>query len=695
LAQQHLLDYLLTRNPGLDPEPLKKAIAFSVYAHRNQFRKSGMPYAEHPIEVSKILADLMLDTDTVIAGLLHDVVEDTEHTLDEIRDQFGTEVAFMVDAVTKIATVQQESRFERTVATYRKLLISMAKDPRIIMIKMADRLHNMRTLQYMPVEKKKRIAEETLELYVPLTHRFGLHKFKWELEDLSFRNMHPDQYKEIVLKLQESRRQREDYLQSVITPLEMRLNLEAISARVTGRPKHIYSIWRKMQSRECRFEEIFDLFAIRVIVEDINECYLALGYVHNLWVPLQARFKDYIASPKPNMYQSIHTTVIGPDGKAVEIQIRTREMDEIAERGFAAHWTYKQETMSPRQLHWIDKMVQMQQEITDSNEFLDFLRVDLKPRDMLVFTPRGQSITLPHGATVLDFAFAVHTDLGYQCIGARVDNQFMAMDRPLPYGVTVHILRSSTQQPSLEWLHFVITHRAQAAIRRWNRSLIQQQTIQLGKEIFERELRVLGVAHDSWPPAEEVALSYGLHQKEEFFEKIGQGDLSIDALNHLLLPWLNEKADPAAKKINEDALLISRNDESLLLHFAPCCSPGSPDDIVSILEKGQGISVHKADCPEIKKHPPEQIIPVEWKETHSTLDARLELQFSKRNSSAILEQIIQSINQHTLNVEEVSYSNEKNHAKASFYITFYHQSQLEPLLESLRRIPHIQEILCS
>jgi len=697
LAQAHLVDYLLARNPELEKEKIAEAIRFSIYAHRNQFRKSGMPYAEHPIEVSKILAELKLDTHTVIAGLLHDVVEDTEHSLEDIQSRFGAEVAFMVDAVTKISALQQQSRLERRVATYRKLLVSMSKDPRVIMIKMADRMHNMRTLGYMKPEKRKTIAQETLDLYAPLTNRFGLYRFKFELEDLAFKHLHPDRYKEIVLKLQATRKQRENYINSVVKPLEMRLNLEALPVKISGRPKHIHSIWQKMRTRGCQFDEVFDIFAVRLIVEEINECYLALGYVHNLWPPLQSRFKDYIAAPKPNLYQSLHTTVVGPEGKAVEIQIRTREMDEIAERGFAAHWAYKQETLSSSQTMWMKHLVQAQQDITDSNEFLDFLRVDLAPRDMVVFTPKGDAITLPHGATVLDFAFAVHTKLGYQCIGARIDNQFVAMDRPLSYGSTVHVLRSETQQPSLDWLDFVNTHRARSAIRRWNRTLLQEQAIHLGKEIFNREVRLMRIQQSSLPSMESICAHYGVPSPDDFFALIGRAELPLSVLAGFLKQYMPDGAKREARRFfrfrddtKDDAVLVSKHD-NILVQFADCCNPVPGDKIAGVLIRGKGIEVHQDDCPSFRKKDADARIPVRWKDDIAqTYDIRLEIVAESRLE--MLEQISRELTRQNALVNRATVATQKHIVRYKMQIKVYNLSQVDTIIRGIRQLQGVRRV---
>ena len=542
--QKHIVDVLLKKNPALNREILENAIVFIAEAHSGQYRKSGMPYTEHPYEVAKILSDLKQDQATVLAGLLHDVVEDTPHTLSEISEKFGDDTAFMVDAVTKITAAQQESKTARKAETYRKLITAMAKDPRVIMIKIADRIHNMRTMQYMKPEKRKAIAQETLDIYVPLTHRFGLYKLKTELEDLSFKYVNPVEYQKLVDALIENKEAREKYIQSVIGPLQIKLALEDFDCTIQGRTKNIYSIYNKMIARGCEFEDIFDIFAIRIIVDTIPECYLALGYVHNLWPPLQSRFKDYIATPKPNLYQSIHTTVIGPENKMVEVQIRTKDMDLTAEKGFAAHWAYKLETQHEgEELAWLDHMVKLQSEISDSREYLDFLKVDLKPEGIVVFTPKGNSIELPDGAIVLDFAFAVHTELGLHCIGARINDEVVSLDKPVPHGATIQVLKSPTQEPSPEWLEMVTTTKAKQELRKWMKSSMLQQARDLGREIWTRELRLSKLERDKFPSDEKINKYFGTSSIENFYERLGQGELPLQDVHRFLYAGLQQRQE--------------------------------------------------------------------------------------------------------------------------------------------------------
>ncbi len=704
LTQGHVVRFMMAKNPALDEEALRDAVKFIAEAHRNQFRKSGMPYSEHPFEVAKILAELRMDTQTVLAGLLHDVVEDTSHSLDAIRQRFGAEVAFMVDAVTKISMAQESrNKFEQKVATYRKFLVSMAKDPRIIMIKIADRLHNMRTLHYMVPEKRKVIATETLELYAPLTHRFGLYRFKFELEDLSFKYLNPDKYKYIVDRLQQTRDQRESYIRSIIQPLNMKLALENLDCAIQGRPKHLYSIWTKMKSRNCDIDELFDLFAIRIIVDSIPECYLALGYVHNLWTPMQSRFKDYIATPKPNLYQSLHTTVIGPEGKLVEVQIRTRDMDETAEKGFAAHWAYKLETQrNGEELAWLEQLAKAQGEISDSTEFLEFLRVDLTPQDTTAFTPKGDAIELPHGATVLDFAFAVHTDLGFHCVGARIDDQILGIDKVVPPGTTVHVLRSGSQEPTPDWLQIVKTTRAKHALRRWLRASMENQATILGKEIWERELRLFKISAESYPREKDICTHFGTANLQAFHETIGRGDLSLQALHDFLQPYAGDEYIRRKEKGMLSFLMRKDHsaeqmpvpigqDESLLIHFASCCNPLPGDNVMGCLVPGKGIEVHHAQCATLQKSPEDRLIAVQWQETeHKQFTVRVDVEASYR--PGLHEEIVSAVGTARAMVEKASFVNVKANVRDRFTLKVYNLVQLDHLIRTLRQIDGVRKV---
>ena len=702
--QKHIVDVLLKKNPALNREILENAIVFIAEAHSGQYRKSGMPYTEHPYEVAKILSDLKQDQATVLAGLLHDVVEDTPHTLSEISEKFGDDTAFMVDAVTKITAAQQESKTARKAETYRKLITAMAKDPRVIMIKIADRIHNMRTMQYMKPEKRKAIAQETLDIYVPLTHRFGLYKLKTELEDLSFKYVNPVEYQKLVDALIENKEAREKYIQSVIGPLQIKLALEDFDCTIQGRTKNIYSIYNKMIARGCEFEDIFDIFAIRIIVDTIPECYLALGYVHNLWPPLQSRFKDYIATPKPNLYQSIHTTVIGPENKMVEVQIRTKDMDLTAEKGFAAHWAYKLETQHEgEELAWLDHMVKLQSEISDSREYLDFLKVDLKPEGIVVFTPKGNSIELPDGAIVLDFAFAVHTELGLHCIGARINDEVVSLDKPVPHGATIQVLKSPTQEPSPEWLEMVTTTKAKQELRKWMKSSMLQQARDLGREIWTRELRLSKLERDKFPSDEKINKYFGTSSIENFYERLGQGELPLQDVHRFLYAGTDIPKESSALRFfptfnkdkkspyQEDMPLQIGQETNLVVHFASCCGPVPGDKIVGIMRPQVGIEVHSLKCPCLKDFPVEQQIPVQWSpDLSEPFTTHLIVETDNRKN--ITFDVLKVIKDENLFLDQMSVVSKQSSGRIRMEFKAFRKEQVDSVTYKIQQISGVREV---
>ena len=703
--QEHIVDSLLKKNPKLDRGILSQAVTFIADAHEGQYRKSGMPYTEHPYEVAKILADLKQDQSTVLAGLLHDVVEDTDHSLEEIAQKFGEDTAFMVDAVTKITAAQESSKTAQKAETYRKLITAMAKDPRVIMIKIADRIHNMRTMRYMKPEKRQLIAQETLDIYIPLTHRFGLYKLKNELEDLSFKYVNPDEYQKLVDLLIENKDSREKYIQSVIGPLQIKMALEDFDCTIQGRTKNIYSIYNKMISRGCQFEDIFDIFAIRIIVETIPECYLALGYVHNLWTPLQSRFKDYIATPKPNLYQSIHTTVIGPENKMVEIQIRTKDMDLTAEKGFAAHWAYKLETQHEgEELAWLNHMVKLQSEISDSKEYLDFLKVDLKPSGMTVFTPKGTSVELPQGSIVLDFAFAVHTELGLHCIGARINDKVVNLDTVIEHGATIQVLKSPNQEPSPEWLDMVKTVKAKQELRRWMKNSIMKQALSLGKEIWDRELRLQKIEKDKRPSEESICKYFGTPTIDDFYERMGQGELPLSDIQRFLNDGETTQKESTAlrffPKFNKD-LKADRRDEmplqigqetSLVVQFAKCCAPIPGDPIVGILRPKIGIEVHTTDCPQLKSLPEDQHIAVEWSEdTKHSFEAHLTIETENRKN--ITFDVLQELKRANVFLERVTSASKHYSGRIRLVFKAFRKEQVDTIISAIKNISGVKQVV--
>jgi len=703
-AKENLVAYIEERHPQADTALLRKAIDFTLLAHKDQFRHSGMPYAEHPFEVAKLLADFNMDSVTIAAGLLHDVAEDTLHGVTEIRAEFGEEVAFLVEAVTKITALPARSRKEQQAETFRKMLVSMAKDLRVIMIKFADRLHNMRTLGHHKKEDRRRaIAAETLEVYAPLAHRFGLGQIKWELEDLSFKHLNPDAYKNLVSKVVEKRLEREEYVRAILGPAKEALAKAGLVTQVFGRPKHLYSIWLKMQSRNCQFEDIYDLHALRIIVKTVGDCYAVLGVMHAQWPPLQSRFKDYIATPKSNMYQSLHTTVIGPQGKAIEIQIRTEEMDRVAEHGIAAHWGYKEGSSQKeigKENTWLSQLMEWQQELTDSDEFMDFFRRDLAPGEIFAHTPKGDLIQLPQGATALDFAFALHSGLGLKCVGARIDGVMVPLHRVLQTGERIEILKSDTQHPSQDWLSIVVTTKAKHHIRRWLRNEESAHSIQLGKEMLEREFRQARVPAEKQSDLAPFTAKFGVQSWETLWEKLGHGEFSLGAVSAIVQEFSPIRAKPSllsrvgirrpAK--TADSVLVSGMG-NMLIRFATCCHPVPGDRILGYVTRGRGVSVHRANCPEglLLTRDKERIVPVQWSsEAGQTFDAHLEV--TARDRSGLLRDLTDVFSQSGVNVERASIVTLRDQVRNRFRVQVRDLEQLEEAIERMRKVPSVTAV---
>ncbi|MFS8524686.1 MAG: bifunctional (p)ppGpp synthetase/guanosine-3',5'-bis(diphosphate) 3'-pyrophosphohydrolase, partial [Limnochordales bacterium] len=526
-----LTQTILSYYPDADLERIQRAIAVAREAHAGQYRDSGEEYFQHPYEVARILAELQMDTDTIVAGLLHDVLEDTDVTREALAEQFGEVVARLVEGVTKLKKISFKTREEQQARSLRKMFLAMAEDLRVIVIKLADRLHNMRTLRHLSVERQRRIATETLEIYAPLAHRLGMWSLKWEMEDLAFRALHPEEHAELVRQIARRREERESEIEKVIAMLEERLQELGIKGTLQGRPKHLYSIWQKLQRQGTDLSKIYDLLAVRVIVDSVKDCYGVLGLVHTLWKPIPGRFKDYIAMPKSNMYQSLHTTVVGPSGEPLEIQIRTHEMHRIAEMGIAAHWLYKEgrsSTEFEEKVAWLRQVMEWLREMKDPQEFMETLKIDLFEDEVFVFTPKGDVISLPAGATPVDFAFAVHTDIGLRCAGARVNGKMVPLSYQLSNGEFVEIIVSKNATPSQDWLHFVKTSKARSKIRSWIKEARREENLNRGREILEREARRLGVELKELtqsPHLEAVLRRSGLADLEDLLAALGYGRL--------------------------------------------------------------------------------------------------------------------------------------------------------------------------
>nr|WP_020373364.1 RelA/SpoT family protein [Sulfobacillus thermosulfidooxidans] len=612
-----------------EAEQIAKAIEFARQAHAGQSRASGAPYIEHPLAVASILADLRMDVPTIIAALLHDVVEDTPYTLEDIEERFGSEVAQLVDGVTKLDRLEVRTREEEQAENLRKMLLAMAKDIRVILIKLADRLHNMRTLKHLAADRVQRIAKETMEIYAPLAHRLGIYRIKWELEDLAFQHLQPEAFqmmKELVAK---KRKEREAAVEAVTQELTRRLEQMGMVAELSGRAKHLYSIYQKMYKQGKDFSQIYDLVAVRVMVETVKDCYAVLGLVHSLWKPVPGRFKDYIAMPKSNLYQSLHTTVMGPEGEPIEVQIRTFEMHHTAEYGIAAHWRYKEGSKEDREfeqkLSWLRQLLEWQRDMRDAREFMDTLKVDLFSDEVFVFTPKGDVLDLPAGSTPIDFAYRIHTDVGNHCVGAKINGRIVPLTTPLENGDIVEVLvNRKSPGPSVDWLNIVQTSQAKNRIRQWIRKERRQEHLSRGQEILDRELKRAGLSlqHDR---LQELVKKVGYGTVDELAVGISDGMINpVQAVNRIkdeltkeiepvITPVVPLKREPRTPPTAGQQILV-RGQPRLLTRLARCCQPVPGDPIIGYLTRGRGVSVHRLGCPNEKElsKDPERLIEVSW-----------------------------------------------------------------------------------
>lgn len=635
---RHLIDTIHSYLPQADCEDVTKAYHAAEEAHKEQHRVSGEPYILHPLAVAQILADMKIDTTTITAALLHDVVEDTACTLEDLRNEFGREVAFLVDGVTKLSRLNYRTKEDQQLNSMRKMFLAMAKDVRVVVIKLADRLHNMRTLRYMRSDKQKRIAQETLEIFAPLAHRLGIFNIKWELEDLSFRYLEPDKYYDLVDQMKQKRHVREEIVNEAIDVLRKALDDAHIHCEINGRPKHFYSIYKKMKKDNRDLSQVYDLFAIRVIVDDVKDCYGVLGIVHSLWKPLPYRFKDYIAMPKPNNYQSLHTTVIGTRGQPVEIQIRTWEMHHIAEYGVAAHWRYKEGNQTANKdafdekMGWLRNLLEWQ-DTSNPQEFVNALKLDAFSDEVFVFSPRGDVIDLPQGAIPIDFAYRIHTDVGHRCVGAKINGKIVPLDYRLKNGDIVEIITSKTGKPSLDWLNIVGSSESRSKIRNWFKKENREENIEKGLEALERECKRLN--HD-WKTLNvggrlgRVAKQMNAGSEDDLAAAVGYGGFAVNTVLIKLLELqkkdlqkqeeqnsslvMLEKLKPRKPVKHSGTGILVKGEPGLLVRLAKCCSPVPGDPIIGFITRGRGVSVHRADCPNVThgQSDVDRLIDVEW-----------------------------------------------------------------------------------
>ncbi|MBA2316072.1 MAG: bifunctional (p)ppGpp synthetase/guanosine-3',5'-bis(diphosphate) 3'-pyrophosphohydrolase [Chloroflexi bacterium] len=664
--REQLLKTLADHHPQADLSPVGQAFDLAVDAHATQKRASGEPYVTHPIASAQILAELGIDPVAVLAALLHDVPEDTEYSLSDVEERFGGEVARLVDGVTKLSRFSTHSHEQQQAENIRKMLLAMAEDIRVVLIKLADRLHNMRTLYALPSEKQQRIARQTMEIYAPLAERLGIWQMKWELEDLSFKMLEPERFRELARLLDTRRRGREGYIERAIAELEPRLKEAGVEADLQGRPKHIYSIFKKMQRKSAEFGEIYDVYAIRILVEDVRDCYAALGIVHALWRPIPGQFDDYIAVPKNNLYQSLHTAVIALDGKPLEIQIRTHKMHQVSEVGIAAHWRYKEGSKSDREydakLAWLRQLMDWQRDVSDATEFVEGIKLDIFQDQVFVFTPKGDIKDLPAGATPLDFAYRIHTDVGHRTIGAKVNNRLVPLDYRLKNGDIVEIVTTKGEHgPSRDWMNVVRTSHAREKIRQWFKRKDRDENIVHGRESLERELRRLArtsVGAVGQDRLLEVARQYNFDTPDDFYAAVGYGAISAQQVvmrlgvvddGHTALPTVA----PASLPARTGGVRV-KGVGDLLVRFAKCCHPIPGDPIAGFITRGKGVTVHLHSCPTvINEREISRLIEVEW-EAAPAATYPIAIRVEAYDRTGLLNDITQVVAENKVNIVAAS-----------------------------------------
>ncbi|HSM94089.1 MAG TPA: bifunctional (p)ppGpp synthetase/guanosine-3',5'-bis(diphosphate) 3'-pyrophosphohydrolase [Anaeromyxobacteraceae bacterium] len=720
LRLNDILDRVSAYHPEPDLDLIKKAYVYSAKVHQGQVRKSGEPYLIHPMEVAGLLADMRLDEASIVTGLLHDTIEDTLATKEEIAELFGGEIADLVDGVTKLsqfspANTQEDKQAEN----FRKMVVAMSKDIRVLLVKLADRIHNMRTLDHMKAEKQERIARETMDIYAPLANRLGIGWLKSELEDLSFKYLDPGEYQALTTRIQSRVKERERFIQEVIDLIRARLDEAGISADIYGRIKHVYSLAKKMKEQELGFDQVQDLIAFRILVDDVAQCYESLGLVHALWKPVPGKFKDYVAIPKPNGYQSLHTTVIGPHGERIEVQIRTREMHAVAEKGVAAHWAYKErgrgeqkaKELSPqdaKQFGWLRRLVEWQRELSDPREFLETVKVDLFSEETFVFTPKGDLRSLPRGSTPIDFAYQVHSEIGDRCVGAKVNGKLVPLRYQLKNGDTVEIMTSPHSHPSKDWLSFVKTSRAQARIRTYLRQAEHRRSLEIGREIAEKELRRFGLTYNKLEKhgeIEKAAKALGYRIGDDLVAALGFGKVATSQLLQQLVPperLAEPPPEPAPasglsalfRKVagrSADGVRIS-GIEDVLVRFGRCCNPVPGDPIVGFITRGRGVTVHTASCDKVMGLDRERRVDVSW-DARPDVRRPASLKVVTDDRAGVLAAISNVISGAGVSiVQAVCRTIGPERAINEFEVTVGDLKQLKEVMKSIERVEGVQSV---
>ncbi|HWR45355.1 bifunctional (p)ppGpp synthetase/guanosine-3',5'-bis(diphosphate) 3'-pyrophosphohydrolase [Sporomusa sp.] len=702
--------------PDAPLQMVDKAYQLAYSSHAGQLRVSGEEYISHPLGVANILADLQIDAVTISASLLHDVVEDTEVTLEKLEKEFGKEVAMLVDGVTKLSRIEYKSKEEQQLENYRKMFLAMAKDIRVVLIKLADRLHNMRTLKYMAPHKQQEISRETLEIFGPLAHRLGMSNIKWELEDLSFRFLEPEKYYTLVEQVKQKRKEREEIVTDAISLMIERLEAVGITAEIQGRPKHFYSIYKKMKKNHKQdVSEIYDLSAIRIVVDSVKDCYGALGIVHTLWKPLPGRFKDYIAMPKSNGYQSLHTTVIGQSGQPLEIQIRTLEMHRISEYGIAAHWRYKEGAKgankdTDQKLSWLRQLLEWHRDLRDPREFIESVKMDVFADEVFVFTPRGDVIDLPAGSVPIDFAYRIHTDVGHRCVGAKINGKIVPLEYKLNNGDIVEIITSKHNNgPSRDWLNVIGSSETRNKIRQWFKKEKREENVAKGREMIERESKKLGYEWRDLVKGDrlsEVAKRLNIVSEDDLFEGLGYGGVTLHGVMSKLIEAHKKELKsttppdvsamlaelkPKRPKSKASHGILVKGESGLMVRLARCCNPLPGDVIVGYITRGRGVSVHRADCPNILNNPEEyeRMIEVNWDMPGDTL-YKVSIEISGSDRPNLLSDIMMVAADAKINVSSLNAKVHKNKtAVINMDIDIGNLSQLEHIMNKIRRVQDV------